>query len=84
MKKKTKRGAVIETTGELIDAMLRGEWVYFGDRAYSPGWVQSWHFGLVVSYVKRGMLFRAMTFDDRPYVSEVPTLPDEDAEEATA
>jgi len=69
-RKKIIRGAVIETIKQLDAVMSRQQWIYFGDRAYHPGWVQSWHYGLVRSYLRQRRLHAAFDLaTDRPYVS---------------
>lgn len=71
MKKKTHEGRVIRTLKQLNIVMGRHQWVYFAGRAYHPGWVMSWRYGMVVLYVKSGRLREALSLNDgSPYVSE--------------
>lgn len=58
--RKTAPGPVIRGLDELDEVLAYGGWIWFGDRAYHPGWVQAWSYGRVKSYCLNGQLKRAV------------------------
>jgi hypothetical protein len=67
-RRQSREGYVVRTLDELIALLDSGQYLYWHGRAYHPGWVRSWQFGMVRRECGRGLFRAAVTLDGRPFI----------------